>query len=29
MEEVGIADNRRVQGLGAQQKNALLEQLGK
>ena len=29
MEEIGIADNRRVQGLGAQQKNALLEQLGK
>jgi hypothetical protein len=29
MEEIGIADNRRVQGLGAQQKQALLEQLGK
>ena len=29
MEEIGIADNRRVQGLGAQQKNALLDQLGK
>ena len=29
MEEIGIADNRRVQGLGAQQKAALLEQLGK
>ena len=28
MEEVGIADNRRVQGLGAQQKAALLERLG-
>lgn len=28
MEEVGIADNRRVQGLGAQQRAALLEQLG-
>ena len=28
MEEIGIADNRRVQGLGAQQKAALLEQLG-
>lgn len=27
MEEIGIADNRRVQGLGAQQKQALLEQL--
>lgn len=27
MEEVGIADNRRVQGLGAQQRTALLEQL--
>ncbi|HEY4331164.1 MAG TPA: integration host factor, actinobacterial type [Ilumatobacteraceae bacterium] len=29
MEEVGIADNRRVQGLGAQQKAALLDQLAK
>jgi hypothetical protein len=29
MEEIGIAENRRVQGLGAQQKNTLLEQLGK
>ena len=29
MEEIGIADNRRVQGLGAQQQQALLEQLGK
>ena len=29
MEEIGIADNRRVQGLGAQQKQALLAQLGK
>ena len=28
MEDVGIADNRRVQGLGAQQRAALLEQLG-
>jgi ERCC4-type nuclease len=28
MEEIGIADNRRVQGLGGQQKQALLEQLG-
>ena len=28
MDEVGIADNRRVQGLGAQQKAALLELLG-
>lgn len=28
MEEIGIADNRRVQGLGDQQKAALLEQLG-
>ena len=27
MEDIGIADNRRVQGLGAQQKLALLEQL--
>jgi len=29
MDEIGIADNRRVQGLGQQQKAALLEQLGK
>lgn len=29
MDDIGIADNRRVQGLGAQQKAALLEQLGK
>lgn len=28
MDEIGIADNRRVQGLGAQQKAALLELLG-
>lgn len=28
MDDVGIADNRRVQGLGAQQKAALLELLG-
>ena len=28
MEDVGIADNRRVQGLGAQQRAALLDQLG-
>lgn len=28
MEEIGIADNRRVQGLGTQQKAALLDQLG-
>ncbi len=28
MEEIGIADNRRVQGLGAQQRTSLLEQLG-
>ena len=27
MEEVGIADNRRVQGLGAQQRKALLDEL--
>lgn len=27
MEDIGIADNRRVQGLGAQQKQSLLEQL--
>ena len=29
MDEIGIADNRRVQGLGQQQKQALLAQLGK
>ncbi len=29
IEDIGIADNRRVQGLGQQQKAALLEQLGK
>ena len=29
MENIGIADNRRVQGLGGQQKAALLDQLGK
>ncbi len=29
MEEIGIADNRRVQGLGQQQKNTLLSMLGK
>ncbi len=28
MEEIGIADNRRVQGLGAQQRAALLDELG-
>jgi len=28
MEDVEIADNRRVQGLGAQQKLKLLDQLG-
>ena len=28
MEDVGIADSRRVQGLGAQQRQALLEKLG-
>lgn len=28
MDEIGIADNRRVQGLGAQQKSALLAALG-
>lgn len=27
MDDIGIADNRRVQGLGQQQKQALLEQL--
>jgi len=29
IEDIGIADNRRVQGLGAQQKQALLDLLGK
>jgi DNA uptake protein ComE-like DNA-binding protein len=29
MDEIGIADNRRVQGLGEQQKLSLLDQLGK
>jgi DNA uptake protein ComE-like DNA-binding protein len=28
MDDIGIADNRRVQGLGAQQKQKLLEHLG-
>jgi hypothetical protein len=28
MEEIGIADNRRVQGLGAQQRASLLSHLG-
>ena len=28
MEEIGIADNRRVQGLGSKQRSALLERLG-
>lgn len=28
MDDIGIADNRRVQGLGQQQKSALLDQLG-
>lgn len=28
MDEIGIADNRRVQGLGAQQRASLLKQLG-
>ncbi len=28
MEDIGIADNRRVQGLGQQQRQALLDQLG-
>lgn len=28
MEEIGIADNRRVQGLGAQQRQSLLDALG-
>ena len=28
MDEVGIAENRRVQGLGAQQRAALLDRLG-
>lgn len=29
MDDIGIADNRRVQGLGQQQRAALLEQLSK
>ena len=29
MDDIGIAENRRVQGLGQQQKATLLEQLGK
>ena len=29
MGDIGIADNRRVQGLGEQQKRSLLDQLGK
>jgi len=29
MDEIGIADTRRVRGLGAQQRASLLEQLGK
>ena len=29
MDDIGIADNRRVQGLGEQQKLSLLDQLGK
>ena len=29
MDDIGIADNRRVQGLGQQQKASLLDQLGK
>ena len=29
MEDVGVADNRRVQGLGQQQEQSLLELLGK
>lgn len=28
MDEIGIADNRRVQGLGEQQRKALLDQFG-
>lgn len=28
MDEVGIADNRRIQGLGTQQRQALLDALG-
>lgn len=28
MDDIGIADNRRVQGLGSQQRQALLEALG-
>ncbi|MFM2182641.1 MAG: hypothetical protein RJB61_935 [Actinomycetota bacterium] len=29
MDDIGIADNRRVQGLGAQQKQAIVELLGR
>jgi hypothetical protein len=29
MDDIGIAENRRVQGLGQQQKATLLDQLGK
>lgn len=29
MDDIGIADNRRVQGLGQQQRSSLLDQLGK
>ena len=29
MDDIGIADNRRVQGLGTQQKQALVELLGR
>ena len=29
IDDIGIADNRRVQGLGAQQKQSLLDLLGK
>ena len=28
MDEIGIAENRRIQGLGAQQRTALLDRLG-
>jgi len=28
MDEIGIADNRRIQGLGTQQRQALLDALG-
>ena len=28
MEDIGIADTRRMKGLGAQQRQSLLEQLG-